>query len=106
MAGAGVPPGLAGGFGEVGEAKPNLHKMVRGMSRMKEISENVAGDQLNIEKYVKELSDVCMEMFRATGAMFEQEHLRFINMFAATGGGGQGRGGHTLPKAIMEHKVI
>ena len=99
------PPGL-GGFGEVGEAKLNFHKMVKGMSRMKEISENVAGDQLNVEKYVKELSDVCVEMFRATGAMFEQEHLRFINMFAATGGGGQGGGGHRFPKAIMEHKVI
>ena len=107
MAGAGVPPGFAaGGFGEVGEAKLNFHRMAQGMSRMKQISENVATYQLNIEKYVKELSDVCMEMFRTTGAMFEQEHLRLINMFVATGGGGQGGGSHRFPKAIMEHKVI
>ena len=41
----------------------------------------------------------------ASGSMLEQEHLRFINMFAATGGGGRG-GGHTFEKTIMEHKVI
>ncbi len=57
MAGAGGgPPGL--GFGEVGEAKQNFQRMVRGMTRLKAILENVAGDQLTIEKYVKELSDV------------------------------------------------
>ena len=74
MAGVGVPPGLAGaGFGEVGESRANFNRMVKGMTRSKEISENVAGDQLNVEKYVQELSDVCTEMFRATGCMFEQD---------------------------------
>ncbi len=29
--------------------------MVKGMTRLKEISENVAGDQLNVERCVKEL---------------------------------------------------
>jgi hypothetical protein len=105
MAGARVPPGVRD-FGEVGKAKLNFQKMVRGRSRMKKKSEDVSGDQLNVEKRVKELSDVRMEMFRATGAMFEQEHLRFINMFAATGGGGQGGSGYRFLKAIMEHKVI
>ncbi len=38
------------------------------------------------ERYDKQLSDVCMEMFQAIGAIFEQEHLRFINMFAALRG--------------------
>ena len=103
MAGVGVPPGL-GGFGEVGEARMNFHKMVKGMSRLKEIVDNVEGDQLNTEKYVKELGAVCMEMFRATGAMFEQEHLRFINMFSATRSSGGGGGG--FHKGVMEHKVI
>ncbi len=84
----------------------NFHRMVKGMTKMKEISESAAEDQLNVEKYVKELSDVCVEMFRATGAMFEQERMRFINLFAATGGGGQGGGGQRFPKAIMEHRVI
>ncbi len=86
MAGqVGGPAGL-GGFGDVGEARINFNRTVRGMSRLKEISENVAGDQLNAEKYVKELTDVCREMFMASGSMFEQEHLRFIDLFAATGG--------------------
>ncbi len=58
------------------------------MSRFNEISESVAGDQLNVEKYVKELPDVCAEIFRASGSMFEQEHLRSINMVAAVGSGG------------------
>ena len=77
------------------------------MTRLREISENVSADQLNIEKYVKELTDVVREMFMASGSMFEQEHLRFINLFAATGGGGYGGGGgHKFPKGIMDHKVV
>ena len=96
------PPSLVG-FGEVGEARNNFNRMVRGMSRLKEISEHVEKDQLNLEKYVKELTDVCREMFMSTGAMFEQEHLRFINYFAATGGSGHG-GGSRYQKTIMEQK--
>ncbi len=45
-------------------------------------------------------------MFRAAGSMFEQEHLRLISMFAATGGGGSGGGGHRFVKGIMGHTVI
>ncbi len=41
MAVVGVAPGL-GGFGEVAGAKLNFHKMVKGISKMKEKSENVA----------------------------------------------------------------
>ena len=41
MAGpVGGPPGL-GGFGDVGEARLNFNRMVKGMTRLKEISENV-----------------------------------------------------------------
>ena len=58
------------------------------MRRLKDIENNVETDSINTEKYVKDLSKVCWDMFRATGAMFEQGHLRFINMFAATGNGG------------------
>ncbi len=104
MAGVGGPPGF--GFGDCSEAKVNFQRMVRGLTRLDEISKNVAGHQLNVEKYVKEVSDVCTEMFRAAGSMFEQEHLRFINMFAAIGGGGSGGGSHRFVKGIMEHKVI
>ena len=105
MAGpVGGPPGLDG-FGDVGEARMNFNRMVKGMSRLREISENVETDQLNIEKYVKELTNVCQEMFMSTGSMFQQEHLRFFGLLAVTGGGGHG-GGARFPKAIMEHKVI
>ena len=87
----GGPPGLRG-FGDVGESRVNFNRMVRGMTRLQEISENVMGDQLNTERYVQELTDVVREMFMASGSMFEQEHLRFINMFAAAGVGGKGGG--------------
>ena len=55
---------------------------------------------------MKELSKVCWDMFRATGAMFEQEHLRFTNTFAATGVNGSGGGATKYTRGIMEHKVI
>ena len=60
---------------------------------------------MNIEKHVKELTNVVQEMFLSTGSMFQQEHLRFFGLLAVTGGGGHG-GGARFPKAIMEHKVI
>ena len=100
MTGVGGPSGLVGGFGDVGEAR-----LAAGMARLQEIEQNVEHDAVNSEKYIRELSKVCGDMFRATGAMFEQEHLRFINMFTAAGSGGNG-GGYKYPKAIMEHKVI
>ena len=105
MAGpVGGPPGL-GGFGEVGEARMNFNRMSQGMHRLKEISENVEADQLNIEKYVKELTDVVREMFMSTGSMFQQESLRVLSTLAVQGGGGYGANGRPQ-KTIMEHKVI
>ncbi len=92
----------------MGEARANFNRMIKGMTRLKEISENVAGGQLKVEKYVKELSDVCTKMFRATGCMFEQEHIRFINMVAAAGNGETGGGarGFRYPRSAMENKVV
>ena len=78
------PPGLDG-FGDVGEARLNFNRMSQGMHRLKEIAENVESDQLNIEKYVKELTTVVREMFLSTGSMFQQENVRFFSMIAATG---------------------
>ena len=75
------------------------------MKRLKDIENNVETDSINMEKSVKQLSKVCWDMFRATGPMFEQEHLRFISMFAATGSGGIG-GGQRFNKGIMKLKVI
>ncbi len=88
----------------MGEARLNFNRTVKGMTRLKEISENVEKDQLNIEKYVKELKNVCREMFMATGSMIEQQHLRVFSLLAMTGGGGHG-GGVRFPEAIIEHKV-
>ena len=75
------------------------------MHRLKGISENVEADQLNIEKYVKELTDVVREMFMSTGSMFQQEGLRILSTLAMQGGGGYGANGGPQ-KTIMEHKVI
>ena len=38
---------------------------------------------MNIEKYVKELTNTMIDLTKATGRMFEQEHLRMTNMVAA-----------------------
>ncbi len=61
-------------------------------------------DQLSVDKYVRKLTNVVRERFLSTGSMFQQEHMRFVNLLAATGGGGYG-GSSRSPKAIMEHKV-
>ena len=91
--------------GDVGEARFCYNKMAAGMARLHQIEQNVEHDAVNSEKHIKELSKVYWEMFRATGAMFEQEHLRFLSMFVAAGSGGNG-GGHRQPKTVMENKVI
>ncbi len=74
-------------------------------------------DSINVAKYVKELTSTMIELSKATGRMFDQEHLRIINMVSAintvgSGGGGGGRGGGgggratKFSRGIMEHKVI
>ncbi len=78
---------------------------MKGMKRLKDIESNAETDSINMERYVEELSKVGWDMFRATGAIFEQEPLMFISMFAATGSGGNG-GRHMFNKGIIEHKVI
>ena len=45
-----------------------------------------------------------MDLTKACGRMFEQEHLRFIAMFSATRNSGGGGGG--FHRGVMEHKVI
>ncbi len=84
----GSPPGFGGGagaFGDIGQATVNEQEMARGMKWLKYIESNGETDAISMEKYVKELSNVCWDVFRATGTMFEQEHVRFINMFIAAG---------------------
>ncbi len=93
IVGAG-PPGLGagGGFGDVGQGAFNYQEIVKGMKRFEDSENNVETDSINIEKYMKELSKVCWDMLLATGAMFEQEHLRFSIMFTAAGSGAIGGG--------------
>jgi hypothetical protein len=69
-------------FGDVGQARLNFDRMSRGMIRLQDIAENVEVDPLNVEKYVKELTNVVREMFLATISMFTQERMRFAYMLA------------------------
>ncbi len=80
------PPGL-GGFGDVGQPPVNYQEIVKGMKRLKDIETHMEADAINVERYVKELPNVCRVMFRATGAMFEQEHLRFAAFSLQPGAG-------------------
>ncbi len=75
------------------------------MAWPQEIEQKVEHDVVNSEKNIKELPKVRRDTSRATGAMFEQKHLRFINLFIAVGSGGNGCG-YRHPKAVMENKVI
>ena len=85
------PPGLgevdggvpSGGCGRVGEARACYDAMARVMKRLAEIRDNVEFDSINVEKYVKELTNTIIAMTRATGRMFEQEHFRMINVVTA-----------------------
>jgi hypothetical protein len=105
MSGVEVPPGLDdGGFDDVGEAAVCFQTMAGTMRRLGKIRDDVEADSINLEKYLKELAMVTMDVTKACGRMFEQEHLRFIAMFSATRTSGGGGGG--CHKAVMEHKVI
>ncbi len=61
--------------------------------------------ELNIDKYVKEIASPPVDAVQATGKMFEETHMRMINMVTSIHPGGVG-GGNRFPKGIMVHKVI
>ncbi len=64
-------------------------------------------DELNMEKYVKELAIMTAELGRAAGRMFQQEHLRCIAMIIAAGGAsGVTPCGAPQPKGVIEHEVV
>ncbi len=54
--------------------------MVRVFPRAGEVRDNVEADSINVEKYVKEIAALLADLTKATGRMFEEEHLRMINM--------------------------
>ncbi len=57
--------------------------MAKVMKRLAEIMNNVEFDSINVERYVKELTNTTIDLMKATGGMFEQEHLKMINMVSA-----------------------
>ncbi len=79
--------------------------MAKVTKRLTEIEDNVEADSINVKKYLKELAITMIDMTKATGRMFEQEHFRMINMVRAINPGGKGGTGFTM-RRIMEHKVI
>ncbi len=78
------PPGLAevdgrvpsGGFGHVDEARACYDAMARVMKMLAEIRDSVEIDNIKVERYANELASTMIEMTKAAGRMFEQEHLR------------------------------
>ena len=91
MSGGG-PPGLSGGatgggddggFGHVGEAGARYSTMARVLLCTGEVRDHVEADSINVEKYVKEIAALVADLTKASGRMFEQEHLRMINMVSA-----------------------
>jgi hypothetical protein len=108
MSGARVPPpglGGFGGFGGVGDSADNYDALAWSIKRLAEIKDNVEGDSLNTERYIKELSIIMIRITEATGRMFEQEPLRFMSMYVAAGNGAQGGRDH-FKRGITEHRVI
>ena len=81
--------------------------MARVLQRAGEVRDNVEVGSINVEKYVKELANLMADLTKAAGRMFEQEHLRMINMVSAINVGGLGSGGGPrFNKGIMEHRVV
>ncbi len=58
-----------------------------------------------MERYVKEFVSLLVDTIQATGKMFEEEHLRMVNMVTAINPRRKGGNGSTT-RGIMRHKVI
>ncbi len=80
--------GVGGGFGHVGEAGLCYAKMARVLQPAGEVHDTVEADSINVEKYVKESAALVIDLVKPSGRMFEQEHLRMINMVSAINPGG------------------
>ncbi len=81
--------------------------MARVSLRAGEVRGIIEADSINVEKYVMEIATLLSDLTKAIGKMFEEEHLRMINMVTSmhTGGLG-GAGGPRLTGGIIEHKAI
>ncbi len=85
MAGVGPP---TFGFGHVGEAGACYAKMAQALRHAEGVRDNVEGDSINVARCVKEVTIMIYDLTKATGRMFEQEHLKMINMVSAINHGG------------------
>jgi hypothetical protein len=74
------------------------------MNRLGDLRGNVEAGSINVEKYLKELSVVTIDLTKARVIMFEQKQFRLIATFSATRTSGGGGGG--FRKGVMEHMVI
>lgn len=91
--------------GDVGEGWHCFNKMAAGIGRLEQIEDDVEQDVMR--RSIKEPSTVCADMFRAAGAKFEQEHLRFISMVTGAGSTvGASGPQYKQVRRIIEHKVI
>ncbi len=99
--------GIGGGFGHVGESGACYAKMAQVLQRAGEVRDNVEVGSIIGEKCVKEIAIMMIDLTKASGRIFEQEHLRMISMVSAINPGGSGRtgGNRFTAKGIMEHKV-
>ena len=78
------------GFGHVGEAGACYAKMAQVLQRAGEVRDHVERDAIKRQKYVRETAIMVYGLTKAAGRMFEQEHLRMINMVSAINPGGSG----------------
>ena len=97
------PPGLGSG---VGEMSSRLMDILAGVKQLAKIEAEVETDVGNLEACIKESATTCRKLFHIIGKTMEQEPLRFMSMFAASGAGGTGNAQRRFTKSIMEYKVI
>ncbi len=65
----------------------------------------VEADSIDVEKCVNEIAALMADSTKATRRMFDQEHLRMINMVSAINtGGSRGGGNRFTAKGIVEHR--
>ncbi len=69
--GGSLDGGVGGGFGHLGEAGLCYTKMAREVQRAGDVYDNV-------DEHVREIAALVIDLVKASGRMFEQEHLKLI----------------------------
>ncbi len=68
------------GFGHLGTARHCYSQLARVYLRAGEVRHVVESDLVNMERNVKEIASLLADAAQATGKIFEEEHMRMINM--------------------------